>query len=213
MATVRERILDYLSQHPEGADDDELTVALSLRYRQQANSCCHQLAKEGFIERRRANGKLRNFLKSVTKTEERHIEKRRRAPLAVEPWHWEGNVQSSVAEFLRAKGYSILRMADTRNREAGRDIEAQKDNQTLWVTVKGYPKCTPRTRPSTQAGHWFKDALFDIIYWRGENSRLELVMALPDFPRYRKLANRAAWLQPIARFSLMWVQEDGTVVW
>jgi len=59
--TVRERILAYLQQHPEGVDDDELARALQLSVRQHANSCCRQLAAEGVIERRKVEGKIHNF--------------------------------------------------------------------------------------------------------------------------------------------------------
>lgn len=38
METVRDRIISFLREHPEGADDDELARALNLRQRQQANS-------------------------------------------------------------------------------------------------------------------------------------------------------------------------------
>lgn len=61
MTTFRDRIIDYLKQHPEGADDDELAETLGLRYRQQANSCCRDLAGAGLIERRRVGGKIRNY--------------------------------------------------------------------------------------------------------------------------------------------------------
>ncbi len=104
----------------------------------------------------------------------------------------------------------LRRVLDLAN-ERGKDVEAESDAGPIWVTVKGYPKGTAKTHPSTQAGHWFKKALFDIIVWRGDNLTAELALALPDFPRYRKLATRVAWFQWVARFSFMWVQEDGIV--
>ena len=82
----------------------------------------------------------------------------------------------------------------------------------LWVTVKGFPKATARTHPSTQAGHWFKDALFDIVDWRTEDADIDLAIALPDFPRYRSLAKRVDWLRSTAPFFFIWVGEDGAVV-
>jgi hypothetical protein len=78
--------------------------------------------------------------------------------------------------------------------------------------VKGYPRGTGKTHPSTQAGHWFKQAVFDIIEYRGENEIAELGMALPDFPRYRALAQKINWFQSVARFVYYWVQESGEVV-
>jgi len=206
--TIRDRILEYLSQHPEGVDDDELARALNLKARQQANSRCRQLAEDGIVARRRVHGKIHNFLIAP--------ETALAAPAAPEPaeerpWFWEGHVQDVVIEHLRKEGYRIIHFADTASRQPGKDIEAESDAGPLWVTVKGYPKGTPRTRPSTQAGHWFKNALFDIVAWRGQDPETELACALPDFSRYRDLAARVAWLQPVARFSFIWVMEDGTV--
>lgn len=212
MATVRDRILDYLRSHPEGADDDELTRALGLKYRAQANQRCRELVDEGLVIRRRINGKLRNDAAGVR---EPHppAPPSPRPPAGVggKPWYWEGNVQSRVAAYLLGQGYVIRRIADTANHEHGIDLVAEKGGRALWVTVKGYPAGTDRTRPSTQARHWFKGALFDIVVWRGEDTQVDLAMALPDFPRYRRLAERVCWLQSSARFSYLWVREDGSV--
>ena len=135
----------------------------------------------------------------------------RQESLDVRPWFWEGNVQNAVIAHLQDNGYRIVRSANTATRETGKDIEAQGSTGPLWVTVKGFPAGTPRTQPSTQASHWFKQALFDIIVWRGENSEAELVLALPDFQRYRRLAEKVHWLQAVARFAYFWVDEHGTV--
>lgn len=215
--TIRERILEYLADHPEGVDDDELAHALQLRARQQTNSRCRQMAAEGVVERRQVHGKIHNFLiaagappvqPSATPAAPPPVE-----PESSEdrPWFWEGNVQQAVVDALRRTGYRIVRQADTASREQGKDIEAENEAGLLWVTVKGYPQGTARTSPITQAGHWFKDALFDVIDWRGESDNAGIALALPDFPRYRRLAARVAWLQPVARFAFHWVMEDGTV--
>ena len=212
MPTVNEKIIEYLQQHPEGADDDELAVALGLRQRQTANIICRQLAAEGLISRvKRPGEKIRNFSTNSVPVQ------RKVAP-QVEPtlepkqdWYWEGNVQAAVVRHLVNKGYSITRVADTGAREKGKDIEAKGPSGVVWVTAKGYPRETPKTRPQTQAGHWFSGALFDIICWRGENSEAELAMALPDFPPYRNLAQRVSWLKSAARFRFIWVCEDGEV--
>lgn len=210
MGTIRDLIVGYLSKHPEGVDDDELAAGLNLRYRQQANSRCRQLVEEGIIERRSVGGKIRNLWTGSAAVSGSQIAE---VTIATsEPWFWEGNVQASVAEFLRTQGYSLVRLADTRSRQRGKDIEAQNDSGALWVTVKGYPKGTLETKPLTQAGHWFKQALFDTVAWRGESPAATLGRALPDFPRYRRLAEKVAWLQPIVRFSFMWVRQDGTVI-
>jgi hypothetical protein len=105
-----------------------------------------------------------------------------------------------------------MSVADTASRQKGKDIEAVKASRLLWVSVKGYPQGTEKTRPSTQAGHWFKQAVFDILEYRGEDTEAELALALPDFPRYRSLAESIDWLKPKARFTYYWVQESGEVI-
>ena len=218
MSTIRERILDYLQRHPEGIDDDELALALGLRQRQQANSRCRQLAAEGIVVRRTVDGKIHNFLAPSARAAPDTLPRAlaasvssRQEAISDRPWYWEGNVQDRVIAHLRRSGYRIVRSADTASRETGKDIEAQGPDGPLWVTVKGYPAGTPRTRPTTQASHWFKQALFDIVAWRGESASAQLALALPDFPRYRRMAEKVRWLQPVARFAYFWIDEDGTV--
>lgn len=216
METVRDRILDYLSRHPEGATDSELTAALGLKRHQQANSCCRELAAQGRIARRSVGGTLRNFSSGAppkpSPVQPAAAEQPATPRRAERPWFWEGHVQDAVVKHLQAQGYRIVRVADTAAHETGKDITAQGPAGPLWVTVKGYPEGTERTSPSTQAGHWFAGALFDIVTWRGEDAAVALALALPDFPRYRTLAGRVAWLQPAARFTLLWVHQDGTVL-
>lgn len=218
MSTIRERILVYLQRHPEGIDDDELALALGLKRRQQANSHCRQLAAEGIVVRRTVDDKIHNFLAPCARAAQ-DIPARALA-VSTPPqqdaagdraWYWEGHVQDRVIEHLRLSGYRIVRSADTASRETGKDIEAYSPDGPLWITVKGYPVGTPRTQPTTQASHWFKQALFDIVAWRGESANAQLALALPDFPRYRRLAEKVRWLQPVARFAYFWIDEDGTV--
>ena len=127
------------------------------------------------------------------------------------PWHWEGNVQAAVVKQLTRAQYEIIRAADTASHEHGHDIEARGPAGRLWVTVKGYPDGTERTPPDTQARHWFKDALYDIVEWHGGDSAIRLAIALPDFPIYRKMAERVSWLQEAAQFEFVWVRRWGRV--
>ena len=209
MSNLRERIIEYLRRCPDGVDDDDLAYALKLKYRQQANSYCRRLAAEGVVRREMINGKIHNILldtKGISISSQPHsaVEQSR-------PWHWEGNVQQAVVTYLETQGYTVLQASNTANHQHGKDIVARGSSGPLWVTVKGYPRRTERTQPTTQAGHWFKDALFDIIAYRQESQSAELMMALPDFPRYRRLTKKIAWLQAAAHFSYVWVSENGEI--
>ena len=208
MATIREKIISYLQQHQNGIDDDTLAEVLQLSARQQANSSCRQLEKEGLVIRKRVNGKFHNFWNAGKKRSST-------SPIVksenVRPWFWEGNVQTSIVRYLEQQNYIIHSAVNTASKERGKDIEAEYNGKDFWITVKGYPEGTKRTHPSTQAGHWFKQAAFDILQYHGENHEAHLGMALPDFPRYRSLAQKIKWLQPVAKFTYYWVQENGIV--
>jgi hypothetical protein len=102
-------------------------------------------------------------------------------------------------------------VADTAKREQGIDIVAERNGEQLWVSVKGYPAGTHRTKPSVQAGHWFKQVIFDILAYRGKDKVVSLGVALPDYERYRSLAKKIAWFKPVADFRYFWVEENGDV--
>ena len=211
MPTIRARIVDYLAKHPEGRSDGEITRDLHLKHHAQANQRCRQLAAEGLVDRRRENGRIRNFLLREP------IDHADDAPLAHgayaqdKPWFWEGNVQFRAMEFLESRGWTVTGYADTAKKEPGRDIEAKNGTGILWVTVKGFPAGTERTHPSTQAGHWFRGGIFDIVVWQSENPEVGLAFALPDFPRYRKLAAKITGAGSALHFTFLWIREDGSV--
>jgi hypothetical protein len=156
--TIKERIAEYLKKHPEGVDDDLLARNLNLSARQQANSRCRDLEEEGLVERRKVRGKIHNFwiggesrgeTKASTPAKELTAVKKSKT----ENWFWEGNVQAQVVGYLAGRGYSIMSVADTASHQRGKEV---------WVSAKGFPEGTAKTHPSTQAGHWFKQAVFDI---------------------------------------------------
>ena len=148
--SIQDRILDYLKQHPEGVDDDALTAALGLKQRQQANPRCRRLEEHGIVMRQPVHGKIRNFLNTdapMTSIEPKGITVR----LEDRPWYWEGNVQARVVRHLEGLGYRIQSAADTASKQQGKDVIAiAPSGQRLWVSVKGYPRGTPRTNPRTQ---------------------------------------------------------------
>ncbi len=211
--TIHDQIVTYLQTHPEGIDDDALAQALGLKQRQQANIRCRQLAQDGLVERRKVNGKIHNFWVGGGREIVPPVPAVQPDPVVnSRSWYWEGNVQSAVVKVLAEQGYLIRSVANMASRAPGKDIEAERNGIPLWVTVKGFPEGTKKTQPSTQAGHWFSGAIFDLIKYRGESVTAELAIALPDFPRYRTLAQKISWFQPVTKFSYYWVQKDGTVV-
>jgi len=213
--TIKDRIISYLKHHPEGTDDDNLARTLGLKTRQHANHYCRELAQEGQVTRKLVNGKIHNFWIGREPSTNSSVASKTQSIQNVLPktqnWFWEGNIQKKAINYLTGIGYHIHSSADTASHQQGIDIVAEKDGKQIWVTVKGYPEGTRKTNPSTQAGHWFKQAIFDIIEYRERNKDVLLAVAIPDYPRYRSLTQKITWIKPVAKFSYFWVKADGAV--
>ncbi|MBL7487880.1 hypothetical protein I6A60_18975 [Frankia sp. AgB1.9] len=136
-------------------------------------------------------------------------------------WHTETNVQAAVVSALAAAGWRILSVANTATKERGVDVVASRDGGTVGVEVKGYPSRgyadparageTKPTSPSTQAGHWFAQAVLAAMRLRGKQPHWRSVIALPDFSRYRDLHTETAGSLDAALIEVWWVGQDGVV--
>ncbi|MFD5826907.1 hypothetical protein [Lentzea sp. NPDC060358] len=143
------------------------------------------------------------------------------AVTADEEWHVEANVQAAVVTALTRAGWSIRSVADTATKARGDDIVAQRGNVTTGIEVKGFPSRsyadparageTKPTAPSTQAGHWFAQAVLAAMRLRGREPSWRSVIALPDFSRYRNLHAETADSLTAAQIEVWWVHQDGTV--
>lgn len=113
-------------------------------------------------------------------------------------------------------------MANTATKQHGIDIIAARDAQTIGVEVKGFPSRnyadparadeTKRTSPSTQAGHWYSQAVPAAMRLRGKEPDWRSVIALPDFPRYRDLHAETAGSLAAAQIEVWWVSPDGGLI-
>ncbi|WP_107767029.1 hypothetical protein [Nocardioides terrigena] len=136
-------------------------------------------------------------------------------------WHTEANVQASLVTALAAEGWRILSVANTATKEHGIDVIAARNGQTVGVEVKGFPSrgyADParagelkRTSPSTQAGHWYSQAVLAAMRLRGKEPTWGSVIALPDFPRYRDLHAETAGSLAAAQIDVWWVDQTGAV--
>jgi hypothetical protein len=124
------------------------------------------------------------------------------------PWYWEGNVQSAIVKHLISDGWSIISNANTATREAGKDIVATKENEELWISVKGWPDKSI----NTQARHWFAGAIFDLILYRDLDPDVTLGIGIPaGYSTYANLIPRVQWLRRNLPFSVFSVSEAGHV--
>jgi len=136
-------------------------------------------------------------------------------------WHTEANIQASVVTALAADGWRILSVANTATNERGIDVIAARNGQTVGIEVKGFPSRgyadparaneVKRTSPSTQAGHWYSQAVLAAMRLRGNEPTWRSVIALPDFPRYRDLHAETAGSLAAAQIEVWWIDQAGTV--
>lgn len=139
----------------------------------------------------------------------------------VEEWHTEANVQAVLVTALAADRWRILSVANTATKEHGVDVIASRDSQTVGIEVKGFPSRSyadparanevKRTSPSTQAGHWYSQAVLAAMRLRGKEPTWRSVIALPDFPRYRDLHTETAGSLAAAQIEVWWVDQAGVV--
>ncbi len=144
------------------------------------------------------------------------------APTVDDPhgWPWEGHVQSLFAAYLHSQGWLVTAMADTATKAPGVDLLASKEGRRVGAEVKGFPSVgyadprraseTKKTQPSTQAGHWFSQALMKALMLLDSHPGHESLMVLPDYPRYRDLAQRTRRGRGAAGVHVVFVGADGS---
>ncbi|WP_343966471.1 hypothetical protein [Kribbella koreensis] len=181
--------------------DAQLAEALG-KLHQQINSRCRQLAAGGVIVRDSASGTIVNRL--VQPEGNAQSPTNPPAPVVREvvvstgrTWPDEAAVQGALVGWLAREGWRITRVADTETMERGTDVIADRDGVRLQVEVKGYPGTTyargpkagqPKpTPPTLQASHWLANALLKAMRMRGADDGARVVIALPDYPRYRSI--------------------------
>ena len=106
--------------------------------------------------------------------------------------------------------------------QPGADIKARRADSVLIVEVKGYPSKTyergprkgqpKRTNPSTQARHWFAEALLTALLRQAENRQHHVAIAFPEFAVYTRLLTRVTESLKLLGLIVLLVQESGTVV-
>lgn len=140
---------------------------------------------------------------------------------AVEEWHTEARVQAAIVQALLATGWEVLSQANTATKERGIDVVATRDGRRAGIEVKGFPTRTyadPRrqaetkpTQPSTQAGHWYSQAILAAMRLRTRFPDYLSVIALPDFHRYRTLFEETRSSLRAADIHVWWVLQSGDV--
>jgi hypothetical protein len=143
-----------------------------------------------------------------------------REPPDPRAWPWEGEVQRVFVDWLTSHGWVVTSSADTATKAHGVDVVAQHGARALGAEVKGWPSKdyadprraaeTKKTQPTTQAGHWYSQALMKAIMLLDSHPDHESLVVLPDYPRYRDLARRTQRGRGAAGVHVVFVTETGT---
>ena len=159
---------------------------------------------------------------SVAKTSER-----KRIPgdwSKEDDWFWEGNIQNTIIEHLKANGFEKVTGIDTFTKEQGPDITAYEGAKSWVIEVKGYPsdkyvedrgdrkKGTIKpTQPATQARHWFSGALMSVLLAKSEDPSVEVGLGFPTMETYLTFLNRIAYLREKLDIHVFLVNSSGLV--
>ncbi|KUG55627.1 hypothetical protein AVL62_04770 [Serinicoccus chungangensis] len=138
----------------------------------------------------------------------------------MQPWPWEGAVQDVFADVLRAVDWEIESLADTAKKSRGVDVLARRGERLLGAEVKGYPSDkyvdprraheTKKTKPTTQARHWFSHGILAALMLRDAQPERESLLVFPAFPRYASLHNATRTALRDARVHVVLLRADGT---
>lgn len=211
----RERMLEVLREHGAPLCDDCVWEPAGMKSRQQANSRGRRLEALGVIRRGRGTCSSCRKYKTVSVPTGAQLPVAEARATTSKPWFWEGHVQAALVQHLTASGWALVSQADTASKEAGVDIVANDpQGQAWWISVKGYPesRADKRTRPSTQAPHWFAAAMLDVAKYRTKSDDVMIGVAFPGpFTTYERLMRQTEWLQYAAGHWYFVVQENGDV--
>lgn len=114
-------------------------------------------------------------------------------------WFYEGNVTKKIADYMeKVEDFTIHTDLSLGIYRRGPDIKANKGSSIWRIEVKGYPsnkyvrdslggkkgELKKRTRPNSQARHWFSEALFQVLYAKSKNPQLEIGLGFTNHDVY-----------------------------
>jgi len=201
MPTNRERVIAYLRTHPEGADDDQLSLALGITPRQQVNQICRALATAGIVSRREdllsvVTPKASASMAQVT-TAIKAAATGQAVVISSEASIWqfayagevglsEDQVKKAVTAALQGQGWRV----NTRwGQEHGVDIEAHRGDERLVLEAKGEGSLNP------MRVNYFLGALGELLQ-RMDSPNASYGLALPAHRQFVGLITRLpAWIR------------------
>ena len=136
-------------------------------------------------------------------------------------WFWEGNVVNSLEKHFAAVGWIFVSKANTATRQAGVDLHMKKGDAELMIEAKGYPSTTyqrgpkqgmPKpTSPSTQARHWYAEAILCAMLRQHDHPNLIVAIAFPEKPVFTAIVERTKESLKKLDLRVLFVSEAGGV--
>jgi hypothetical protein len=139
-------------------------------------------------------------------------------------WFWEGNIQQKISDYLISMGYNEVKTVNTHLKDKGPDITGEKDGTKWVIEVKGYPSDkyvqdtdrytkgeSKRTNPSTQARHWFSEALTSILLTKSEDPTKMICLGFPRNGVYVSYLNRISYIRGKLDIYTFLVDENANV--
>ena len=197
--TIQENILLYIKQSP-GATDTEIENHLKKRH-QSINQACRDLAKNGYVIRKRNLEKDNNIGnyptdKIYTSKHQNSISTENTNPLHEE------DIKHVLANYLVSNGWDIK---VAWGHQQGIDIDAERGNERWVIEVKG-----PGSRPAMR-NNYFVSILGEILQ-RMDDDQAKYSIALPDMLKYRRLWNELPQLaKERTTIDLILVDENGNI--
>lgn len=136
-------------------------------------------------------------------------------------WFYEVNIQNQIKNHLISIGWKIEKESNAKSRNQGADLLAYRGKDLLRIEVKGYPSDKyvrgknkgkkKKTKPPTQARHWFGEALLSLVLAKSKKPELNVAMGLPVKRTYEKKWNEIEWLRNKINLQIFWVDQNGVV--
>jgi hypothetical protein len=139
-------------------------------------------------------------------------------------WFHESRIQKVLKRHLEGRGYTVEEEAN--GKQKGPDLLLKgKNGRFLHIEVKGFPSDKymygpnlghpKKTKPSTQAGHWFSEALLCLIIAKNRHPDYAIAMALPKMPepdRYENLWREVKWVADKIGMICYWINQNNEVL-
>lgn len=109
-------------------------------------------------------------------------------------WYTEQNIVQAFVDWLKRNGWKVATPIAKSIRHHGPDVVAERSGEKLVAEAKGFPLTTyqygpkagmaKKTKPATQARHWYSGAILEGIVRQSEDSSASVCLVFPKHKQY-----------------------------